>query len=145
MGVPNRRTVVGHNNDEGLAKAFLDRYDDEYSQLATEKTWASWNYETNLTDYNAAIVVDFYNPRYCVLFEIYVNFYIQEEVSARVSAYGDRANSNASLFDTTLFAYDTRRLLTSVGSLSLNPEEVKELTQVLYQMSRIYGSHKVLY
>ncbi|KAI9552326.1 hypothetical protein GHT06_022691 [Daphnia sinensis] len=118
----NRKTVVGHNKDEHLARAFLDRYNDEYSQLVTESTRASWNYETNLTDYNAAIV---------------------EEVSARVSAYGDKANSNASLFDTTSFAYDTRRLLTNVGSLSLNDEEMKELTQVLNQMSRIYGSHKV--
>ena len=68
---------------------------------------------------------------------------MQEEVGARVSAYSDAVNSQASLFDVSSFSYDTRRLLDRVGSLSLSPEEMKELSQTLNQMSRIYGSYKV--
>jgi hypothetical protein len=68
---------------------------------------------------------------------------VQEEVSTRVSAYSDAANSQASLFDVSSFSYDTRRLLENVGSLSLSPEEMTDLYQTLNQMSRIYGSHKV--
>ncbi|EFX65684.1 hypothetical protein DAPPUDRAFT_65345 [Daphnia pulex] len=117
-----RRTLVGTNEDEAQARAFLEKYSEEYSQLVTESTRASWNYETNMTDHNAAIV---------------------EEVGARVSAYSDAANSQASLFDVSSFSYDTRRLLDNVGSLSLSPEEMTDLSQTLNQMSRIYGSHKV--
>lgn len=68
---------------------------------------------------------------------------VQEDVSARVSAYSEAANSQASLFDASSFSYDTRRLLDRVGSLSLSPEEMKDLSQTLNQMSRIYGSYKV--
>jgi hypothetical protein len=70
---------------------------------------------------------------------------LQEEVTARLSAYSDAMNIQASLFDSTSFANDTRRLLTRVGSLSLSPEEMKDLSQTLNQMSRIYGSYKVHY
>lgn len=51
------RSAVGVNNDEAQAKAFLDLYNKEYSRLTTEATLASWNYETNLTDENAAKLV----------------------------------------------------------------------------------------
>jgi hypothetical protein len=57
----DRRTKVGTNNDEAQAKAFLDKYSEEYSKLVTENTRASWNYDTNLTDHNAAVLVNIYS------------------------------------------------------------------------------------
>lgn len=43
--------------DEDGVKVFLAIYDAEYSKRLTEVTHASWNYETNLTDYNEKILV----------------------------------------------------------------------------------------
>lgn len=40
---------------EDLVLEFLDNYDEEASKLMNEMTIASWNYETNITDYNADI------------------------------------------------------------------------------------------
>lgn len=51
------RSTDGVNNDEAQAKEFLEVYDKEYSRLSTESIQADWNYNTNLTDENAAIVV----------------------------------------------------------------------------------------
>ena len=47
----------GLNANEGEAQAFLDKYNAEYGDLLNRYTIASWNYETNLTDENAAVVV----------------------------------------------------------------------------------------
>ena len=70
----DRRTKVGTNNDEAQAKAFvLDKYSEEYSKLVTENTRASWNYDTNLTDHNAAVLVDiFIQLRTCFILHIHV-------------------------------------------------------------------------
>ena len=69
----DRRTKVGTNNDEAQAKAFvLDKYSEEYSKLVTENTRASWNYDTNLTDHNAAVLVDiFIQLRTCFILHIH--------------------------------------------------------------------------
>ena len=45
------------NSNEADAVAFLEKYNDEYAVLLNEYVIASWNYETNLTSENAAIVV----------------------------------------------------------------------------------------
>lgn len=66
-------------------------------------------------------------------------------MDSRLAAYNNAAYGNASLFNTTYFSYDTRRLLDRVGFPSLSPEEMNELSRILNQMSRIYGSQKVFY
>jgi hypothetical protein len=71
----DRRTKVGTNNDEAQAKAFvLDKYSEEYSKLVTENTRASWNYDTNLKDHNAAVLVDivFIQLRTCFILHIHM-------------------------------------------------------------------------
>ena len=45
------------NSNEADAIAFLEQYDAEYGPLINDYVRASWNYETNLTDFNAALVV----------------------------------------------------------------------------------------
>ena len=45
------------NNNEDEAKLFLERFNKELSALSTEVTIVDWNYVTNLTDHNAAILV----------------------------------------------------------------------------------------
>jgi len=45
------------NGDENEAKAFLDTYNKDYAPLLNKFTVATWNWETNLTDHNADIVV----------------------------------------------------------------------------------------
>lgn len=45
------------NANEDDAKIFLASYDEKISKLQTEVTHASWNYNINLTDHNANILV----------------------------------------------------------------------------------------
>lgn len=45
------------NSNEADAIAFLDQYNSEYGPILNQYVIASWNYETNLTDENAAAVV----------------------------------------------------------------------------------------
>lgn len=47
------------NANEDDAKAFLATYDEEFSELQTAASRASWDYETNLTDHNANFLVSF--------------------------------------------------------------------------------------
>ena len=55
---PNRRMADGKlNTNEDEAQAFLSRYNAEYGVLLNRYVIASWNYETNLTDANAEILV----------------------------------------------------------------------------------------
>lgn len=48
---------LGNNTNEDEAKSFLAQFDKEFSALLNENTIASWNYVTNLTDHNAALLV----------------------------------------------------------------------------------------
>jgi len=52
-----KKKNFGVNNNEDEAKIFLERFNKELSALSTEVTIADWNYATNLTDHNAAILV----------------------------------------------------------------------------------------
>lgn len=52
-----RLTVSRLNSNEADAIAFLEQYDSEYGPLLNDYTIASWNYETNLTTFNALAVV----------------------------------------------------------------------------------------
>ena len=54
---PARTEVPELNSDENEAKAFLASYNKEYAPLLNRFTVATWNWETNLTDYNANIAV----------------------------------------------------------------------------------------
>ena len=52
-----KKKNLGTNRNENEANIFLERYNKESSILSTELTRASWNYDTNLTDDNANILV----------------------------------------------------------------------------------------
>ncbi len=47
------------NTNEADAIAFLEKYNNEYGVLLNEYVIASWNYETNLTSENAAVLVSY--------------------------------------------------------------------------------------
>ena len=54
---PVRPDIHELNSNENEAKAFLAAYNKEYAPLLNKFTVATWNWETNITDYNAKIAV----------------------------------------------------------------------------------------
>jgi len=60
-----------------------------------------------------------------------------------MSAFKAEAYRRASSFNTTGFDYNTKRLLSKVGSPSLTPEDEKSLSQTQNEMKRIFGSYQV--
>ena len=84
---------------------------------------AEWNYERNMTDFNAAILA---------------------EINIRINNYSGIAYKMASRFNTSAFDYDTKRLLSKIGSPSLDSDEMTRLINVSNEMKRIYGRHEVI-
>jgi len=119
----SRRVATGGraNTNEADAVAFLAQYDTEYAQQLNKYVIASWNYETNLTDYNANVLY---------------------QVGGEVGAYYDEASANASQFDATNFSDDTKRQLALITSASLSNDEMNELYDVLDTMGRTYGEYQ---
>lgn len=116
---PVRPDIHELNSDENEAKAFLAAYNKEYAPLLNKFTVATWNWETNITDYNAKIA---------------------EMVGDDLGAYHAKATKKALRFDTTRFSEETRRQLTSFKSVGLGGKDARELSHVLNQMKQIYGS-----
>ena len=54
------RSGIKANTNENEAITFLEQYNEEYGALLNSYVKASWNYETNLIDANAILLV--YKP-----------------------------------------------------------------------------------
>ena len=90
-------SVFGQSNtNEEEAIEFLAAYDQEYGRLLNLATIASWNYETNITDENAAEAGDAW---------------------FKVDQFNAEAFVNASQFDSTDFSFDTKRQLSKVKNI----------------------------
>ena len=84
------------NTNEDEAIEFLAAYDEEYGRLLNLATIASWNYETNITDVNAAEAGDAW---------------------FKLDQYNAQAFANASQFDSFDFSFDTKRQLSKVHQI----------------------------
>lgn len=73
----------------------------------------------------------------------FLSFEFKEELNSQMSAFKAEAYRSASSFNTTGFDFNTKRLLSKVGSPSLTPEDEKTLSQTQNEMGRIYGSYQV--
>jgi len=60
-----------------------------------------------------------------------------------VGRYYAEASATALTFDTTNFSEDTKRQMASLYYIGLDSAESSELSNILNEMSRIYGSYQV--
>ena len=60
-----------------------------------------------------------------------------------MSAYAEEAFEIASTFDTTDFSTDTKRQFQEVGDVSLPEAEESELSSLIVQMGKVYGSTEI--
>ncbi|XP_077996679.1 angiotensin-converting enzyme-like [Glandiceps talaboti] len=111
--------------NETLAEAYLDEYNAMAQEVYFKSVTASWNYNTNLTDYNQA-----------------------QSVAENLieSAFSLQARLNVSQFDWTNFTHDIQRQIGKiyyVGSSALTGEDLKNYEQILADMEKIYSTAKV--
>jgi len=114
--------VFKNLDEETLAKLYLSQYDLELGRLRTKETVAAWNYNTNITDHNSNL---------------------SQEAGLNSTIYESEAYQIVSGFNQTGFSFDTKRQISKVGQKSLSEAKTKELSEVLAEMGKIYGSSEV--
>ncbi|XP_064643851.1 angiotensin-converting enzyme-like isoform X1 [Lineus longissimus] len=112
--------------DEALAAQWLDEYNEAAQQMYFQSVSASWNYNTNITDYNKEI---------------------QLNASLRESEFSKETFKNASLFDWRNFKNETLKKmfkdLSNIGIAALDDKaKVKEYNQVVVDMKTLYSTGK---
>jgi hypothetical protein len=111
------------NDEELSANQFLSEYEKNVSSLMNEMSIASWNYETNITDFNAEVSL---------------------RARMKYSSFKEEAFQTFSRFNLSLISDpDILRQLNLVGVRPLEAEEEEELTTIIAEMGKIYGSSKV--
>ena len=82
----------------------------------------------------------------CQLYYVsFANLTLYKDLSflLQLSEYGEEALEIASIFDSTNFTEDTRRQLKEVGVQPLPEDEERELSNIISEMGKVYGSTKV--
>lgn len=110
--------------EENKALEFLVKYNNITPQEDYKSTVASWNYATNLTDYNKAL---------------------KTNASLTFSAFYKTMRTNASIFDTTKLSYDTARQIKRITASATPKDEdtLRKLTELESEMEEIYSTGKV--
>ena len=118
LSVVGTSSSTSLNDEELSAKQFLSNYEKSVVGLKNEMTIASWNYETNITDYNAEVSL---------------------KISKTFSAFEEEAFQNSTHFNLTLISDpEILRQLKLVGVRPLEPEDEEELTTIIAEMGKIY-------
>ena len=110
------------STDEDEANEFLKYYSDQKLILMNEETVASWNYSTNITDYNDLL---------------------SQQASGKLANFESETILLASRFDAQNFSDDIKRQFQRVGSKSLDWEDMKEMGELKSKMRAIYAKAKV--
>ena len=110
--------------EENKAKEFLAKYNNITPQEDYKSTVASWNYATNLTDYNKAL---------------------KTNASLTFSAFYKQMRANASVFNTSKLSYDTARQIKRITASATPKDEetLRKLTVLEAEMEGIYSTGKV--
>ncbi|XP_067952220.1 angiotensin-converting enzyme-like [Watersipora subatra] len=115
-------SAQGLITDENAAWEWFYEYSDEASTLYNRASKISWNYSTNITDYNEQKELEFSE--------------VTKEFSLKVSA-------NASLFDFENFSNSTLKkafkYLADKGVAVLNDDEFKEYNKLALSLESTYG------
>ncbi|CAL4124871.1 unnamed protein product, partial [Meganyctiphanes norvegica] len=107
---------------EAPAQEFLARYNEEAEKLFNIRTHALWNYHTNLTDHNAKIL---------------------KEISLRRSAFADKTYNESLFLKDAKLSKSTKRAIKMVVEAVLTGDDIKNLTDIKSNMTKIYGSGEV--
>lgn len=110
--------------EEAKAKKFLAKYNNITPHEDYKSTVASWNYATNLTDYNKAR---------------------RTNASLTFSAFYKTMRTNASIFDTSKLSDDTARQIKRITASATPKDEdtLRKLTVLESEMEEIYSTGKV--
>ncbi|KAK8379393.1 hypothetical protein O3P69_019354 [Scylla paramamosain] len=107
---------------EEEAVKLLNDYHKEAAQVLHNYIKVSWDYNTNITDYN--------NER-------------QKEASSRTRRFNDKWSKRSRDFVDLDLTSDTRRMMRKAFQMELNEEDGKNLSQILSNMSTIYSTAQV--
>jgi len=110
------------STDEEEAKEFLKYYNDELLLLLNAEAIASWNYTTNITEYNDIL---------------------SQQASGKMSEFESNSFFLASRFDISNFSDDTKRQFKSVGNKILDWDDMAEMGALKSKMGSIYAKGKV--
>lgn len=110
--------------EENKAKEFLAKYNKITPQEDYKSTVASWNYATNLTNYNKAL---------------------KTNASLTFSAFYKQMRLNASVFDTSKLSYDSARQIKKITATATPKDKgtLRKLTVLESEMEEIYSTGKV--
>ncbi|KAK7092762.1 uncharacterized protein [Littorina saxatilis] len=118
---------TGKVTDEATVEGFLEKYNAESAVVFYNDSILAWNYNTNITDYNQELQVDY---------------------SLEVSKFQKENARQAAMFDLDHLGNATqKRMLKSIGNIGTNAmkdeSKIKQLSEVMANMAKAYSTATV--
>ena len=122
--IPFLCSAAVDQGEEAKAKEFLKKYNNETRHADYKSTVRSWNYATNITDYNSKL---------------------KTNASLAFSEFYKGMRENASKFDVSKLSYDTKRQIQFITSSATPKDEavLRRVTELESTMEGIYSTGKV--